>query len=50
MPFLALVPGDEQAVYADRGYDGWWYRQELASRACVWNIEVHIESKAGSLV
>jgi IS5 family transposase len=30
--FLALVQGDEQAVYADRGYDGWWYRQELAAR------------------
>ena len=24
-PFLALVQGDEQAVYADKGYDGWWY-------------------------
>jgi IS5 family transposase len=31
-PFLALVQGDEQAVYADKGYDGWWYRQELARR------------------
>jgi IS5 family transposase len=31
-PFLALVQGEEQAVYADRGYDGWWYRQELALR------------------
>jgi transposase, IS5 family len=31
-PFLALVQGDEQAVYTDRGYDGWWYRQELARR------------------
>jgi IS5 family transposase len=31
-PFLALVQGDEQAVYADRGYDGWWYREELARR------------------
>jgi IS5 family transposase len=31
-PFLALVQGDEQTVYADRGYDGWWYRQELAAR------------------
>lgn len=31
-PFLALVQGDEQAVYADKGYDGWWYRQELALR------------------
>jgi IS5 family transposase len=32
VPFLELVQGDEQAVYADRGYDGWWYRQELALR------------------
>jgi transposase, IS5 family len=31
-PFLALVQGDEQTVYADKGYDGWWYRQELAMR------------------
>jgi IS5 family transposase len=31
-PFLALVQGDEQAVYADRGYDGWWYKAELARR------------------
>jgi transposase, IS5 family len=31
-PFLALVQGDEQTVYADKGYDGWWYRQELARR------------------
>jgi transposase, IS5 family len=31
-PFLDLVQGDEQAVYADKGYDGWWYRQELARR------------------
>jgi len=31
-PFLALVQGDEQAVYADKGYDGWWYRQELDRR------------------
>ncbi len=31
-PFLALVQGDERAVYADRGYDGWWYRNELALR------------------
>jgi transposase, IS5 family len=30
--FLALVQGDEQAVYADKGYDGWWYRAELAER------------------
>jgi IS5 family transposase len=32
VPFLALVQGDEQAVYADKGYDGWWYRAELARR------------------
>jgi transposase, IS5 family len=31
-PFLDLVQGDEQAVLADKGYDGWWYRQELARR------------------
>jgi transposase, IS5 family len=31
-PFLDLVQGDERAVYADRGYDGWWYRGELAAR------------------
>lgn len=31
-PFLSLVQGDEQAVYADRGYDGWWYRAGLAER------------------
>jgi transposase, IS5 family len=31
-PFLDLVQGDERAVYADRGYDGWWYRQELVAR------------------
>jgi transposase, IS5 family len=42
--FLDLVQGDEQTVGAcpraglrpdpgaDRGYDGWWYRQELARR------------------
>jgi IS5 family transposase len=35
VPFLDLVQGDEQAVYADRGYDGWWYRQELAERGIV---------------
>ena len=28
--FLDLVQGDERAVYADRGYDGWWYRREPA--------------------
>jgi transposase, IS5 family len=32
IPFLALVQGDEQAVYADRGYDGWWYKAGLAER------------------
>jgi IS5 family transposase len=32
MRFLDLVQGDERAVYADRGYDGWWYRAELARR------------------
>jgi IS5 family transposase len=31
-PFLDLIQGDEQAVYADKGYDGWWYRAELARR------------------
>jgi IS5 family transposase len=31
-PFLALVQGDERAVYADKGRYGWWYRQELARR------------------
>jgi IS5 family transposase len=31
-PFLALVQGDERAVYADKGYDGWWYKAELARR------------------
>jgi transposase, IS5 family len=32
VPFVDLVRGDEATVYADRGYDGWWYRQELARR------------------
>jgi transposase, IS5 family len=32
VPFLDLVQGDERAVYADKGYDGWWYRVELARR------------------
>jgi IS5 family transposase len=31
-PFLGLVQNDEGAVYADKGYEGWWYRQELARR------------------
>jgi IS5 family transposase len=26
-PFLGLAQGDEQVVYADKGYHGWWYRQ-----------------------
>jgi transposase, IS5 family len=30
--FLDLVQGDERAVYADKRYDGWWYRQELGRR------------------
>jgi transposase, IS5 family len=29
LPFLDLVQGDERAVYADRGYDGAWYRARL---------------------
>jgi IS5 family transposase len=32
VPFLGLVQGDEGAVYADKGYEGWWYRAELARR------------------
>ena len=28
-PFLDLVQGDATAVYADRGYDGAWYRARL---------------------
>ena len=48
-PFLDLVQGDEQTVGAcpraglrpdpgaDRGYDGWWYRQELAARHRRWH-------------
>ena len=39
-PFLALVQGDEQAVYADRGYDGWWYQggswPGVASKTASW--------------
>jgi transposase, IS5 family len=31
-PCLSLVQGDEQCVYADKGYDGWWYRAGLAER------------------
>jgi transposase, IS5 family len=30
--FLDLIQGDERAVYADKGYDGWWYKAELARR------------------
>jgi IS5 family transposase len=30
--FLSLVQGYERAVYADKGYDGWWYKAELARR------------------
>jgi transposase, IS5 family len=29
VPFLDLVQGDERAVYADKGYDGAWYRARL---------------------
>src|ERR671910_10368 len=29
VPFLDLVQGDEEAVYADKGYDGAWYRARL---------------------
>ena len=29
LPFLDLVQGDAQAVYADKGYDGAWYRARL---------------------
>src|SRR5918996_509027 len=48
-PFLDLVQGDEQTVGAcpraglrpdpgaDCGYDGWWYRQELAARHRRWH-------------
>jgi transposase, IS5 family len=32
LPFLALVQGDERAVYADRGYDGAWYRARLVEQ------------------
>jgi transposase, IS5 family len=32
LPFLDLVQGDEQAVYADRGYDGAWYRARLVEQ------------------
>ena len=31
-PFLDLVQGDEQAVYADRGYESRWYRERLAEQ------------------
>lgn len=29
-PAPQLIQGDEQAFYADRGYDGWWLRDRLA--------------------
>jgi IS5 family transposase len=29
VPFLDLVQSDERAVYADKGYDGGWYRARL---------------------
>jgi IS5 family transposase len=32
LPFLDLVQGDEQAVYADKGYDGAWYRARLVEQ------------------
>jgi IS5 family transposase len=32
VPFLDLVQGDERAVYADRGYDGAWYRARLVEQ------------------
>jgi IS5 family transposase len=32
LPFLDLVQGDERAVYADKGYDGTWYRARLAEQ------------------
>jgi IS5 family transposase len=31
-PFLALVPGDERIVYADKGYESRWYRERLAEQ------------------
>jgi IS5 family transposase len=31
-PFLDLVQGDEQAVYADKGYESRWYRERLAEQ------------------
>jgi IS5 family transposase len=37
-PFHDLVQGDERAVYADRGYDGWWYRAHLAEQGIVDDI------------
>jgi transposase, IS5 family len=32
LPFLELVQGDERAVYADKGYDGAWYRARLVEQ------------------
>lgn len=31
-PAPALIQGDEEAFYADRGYDGWWLAARLAER------------------
>jgi transposase, IS5 family len=31
-PFLDLVQGDEQIVYADKGYESRWYRERLAEQ------------------
>jgi IS5 family transposase len=31
-PAPALIQGDEQAFYADKGYDGWWLRARLVER------------------
>jgi IS5 family transposase len=35
VPFLDLVQGDEQAVYADKGYESRWYRERLAEQGIV---------------
>jgi len=37
-PAPDLIQGDEQAFYADKGYDGWWLSAKLAERG----IEDHI--------
>jgi IS5 family transposase len=31
-PATDLIQGDEQAFYADKGYDGWWLSAKLAER------------------